>query len=164
MSFLYILDITPLSNVVVQSLSHVLLSATPWTAALQASLSFTISQSLLKLLSIESVIPSNHLILCRPLLLLSSIFPNIRVFSNELALCIRWPKFWSFSFNISPSNEHSVLISFRIDRFDLLVLQIYLCCCSVAQLCPTLCDSMACDMSGIPVLHYLPEFSQTHVH
>ena len=87
---------------------------------LQASLSITESQSLLKLTSIESVMPSNHLILCRPLLLLPSIFPSIRVFSNESALCIRWPKYWSFNFNISPSNEHSGLISFRMDWLDLL--------------------------------------------
>ena len=106
--------------VVVQSLSCVLLFATPWTAAPQASLSFTIFQSLLNLMSIESVIPSNHLVLCHPVLLLPSIFPSIRVFSNELALCIRWPKYWSFSFRISPSNEYSGLISFRIDWFELL--------------------------------------------
>ena len=98
-----------------QLLSHVQLSATPWTVAHQASLSFTISQSLLKLMSIESVMPSNHLILCRPLLLLLSIFPSIGVFSNELALHIRWPEYWTFSFCISPSNENSVLISFRTD-------------------------------------------------
>ena len=120
MSFLYILDITPLSNVVVQSLSHVLLSATPWTAALQASLSFTISWSLLKLMSIGSVMPSNHLILCCPLVLLLSVFPSIGVFSNELALCIRWTEYWSFSFSISPFSEYSGLIFFRIDWFDLL--------------------------------------------
>ena len=96
---------------------------TPWTAACQASLSITNSQSLLKLMSIESVMPSNHLILCRPLLLLPSIFPSIRVFSNESALCIRWPKYWSCSFNISPTNEHSGLISFRMDWLDLLVVQ-----------------------------------------
>ena len=90
-------------------------SATPWTAACQASLSFTISQSLLKLMSIESVMPSKHLILCCPLLLPPSIFPGLRVFSNESALQIRWPKYWSFSFSISPSNEYSGLISFRID-------------------------------------------------
>ena len=95
----------------------------PWTAAHQASLSITNSQSLLKLLSIESVMPSNHLILCRPLLLLSSIFPSIRVFSNESVLCIRWPKYWRFPFSISPSNEYSVLISFRIDWLDLLAVQ-----------------------------------------
>ena len=95
----------------VQLLSSVQLHATPWTAAHQASLSITNSQSLLKLMSIESVMPSNYLILCRPLLLLPSIFPSIRVFFNELALCIRWPKYWSFSFNISPSNEYSGLIS-----------------------------------------------------
>ena len=95
-------------------------SATPWTAAHQASLSFTISQSLLKLMSIESVIPSNHLILCCALLLLRSIFPSIRVFSNESALHIKWPKYWSFSFSTSPSNEYWGLVSFRIDWFDLL--------------------------------------------
>ena len=96
---------------------------TPWTAALQASLSFTVSWSLLKLMSIESVMPSNHLILCLPLLLLPSVFPSFRVFSNESALCIRLPKYWSFSFSISPSNEYSGLISFRIDWFDLLAVQ-----------------------------------------
>ena len=96
-------------------------SATPWTAACQASLSITNSQSLLKLMSIESVMPSNHLILCCPLLLLPSIFPSIRVFSNESALCIRWPKYWSFSFSIRPSmNKYSGLISFRTDWLDLL--------------------------------------------
>ena len=99
----------------VQSLSHVRLFVTPWTAAHQASLSITNSQSPSKPMSIESVMPSNHLILCRPLLLLPSIFPNIRVFSNESALRITWPKDWSFSFNISPSNEHPGLISFRMD-------------------------------------------------
>ena len=104
----------------VQSLSCVQLFATPWTAPRQASLSVTNSWSLLKLMSIESVIPSNHLILCHPLLLLPSIFPSFRVFSNESALCIKWPKYWSFSFNISPSNEYSGLISFRMDWFDLL--------------------------------------------
>ena len=92
---------------------------TPWTAACQASLSFTISWSLLKLMAIELVMPSNHLILCHPLLLPPSIFPSIRVFSNESALCIRWPKYWSFSFSISPSNEYSGLISCRMDLFDL---------------------------------------------
>ena len=96
----------------VQSLSHVRLFATPWTAARQASLSITHSRSLFKLMSIESVMASNHLILCHALLLLPSIFPNIRVFSNESALHIRWPKYWSFSFKISPSNEHPGLISF----------------------------------------------------
>ena len=95
-------------------------SATPWTAARQASLSTTNSRSLLKLMSIDSVMPSNHLILCHPLLLLPSIFPRIRVFSNESVLPIRWPKYWSFSFNISPSKEYSGLISFRIDWLDLL--------------------------------------------
>ena len=100
-------------------------SVTPWTAACHASWSVTNSQSLLKLMSIESVMPSNHLILCHPLLLLPSIFPSIRVFSSESVLCIRWPKYWSFSFSIriSPSNEYSGLISFRIDWFDLLSVQ-----------------------------------------
>ena len=93
---------------------------TPWTATHQASLSITNSWSLLKVMSIESVIPSNHLILCHPLLLLPSIFPSIRVFSNESGFCIRWPKYWSFSFSISPSNEYSGLISFRMDWLDLL--------------------------------------------
>ena len=97
-----------------QSLSRVSLYVTPWTAARQASLSFTNSQSLLKLMSIKSVVPSNHLILCHLLLVLPSIFPNIRVFSKESVLRIMWPRYWSFSFSISPSNEYSVLISFRI--------------------------------------------------
>ena len=107
----------------VQSLSHVWLLATPWTAAHQASLSITNSWSLLKLMSIESVMPSNHLILCRPLLLLPAIFPRIRVFSNESVLCIRWPKYWNFSFSICPSNEHPGLISLRMDSLDLLAVQ-----------------------------------------
>ena len=106
----------------VQSLSRVCFFETPWTATHQASLSFTISQSLLKLMSIESMMPSNHLILCCPLLLLPSIFASIRVFSNELALCIR-PKYWSFSFSISPSNEYLGLISFSTKWFDLLAVQ-----------------------------------------
>ena len=105
----------------VQWLSGVQLFATPWTAASQASLSITNPQSLLKLMSIELVMPSNHLILCHPLLLSPSIFPSIRVFSKESVLHIRWPKYWNFSFSISPSNEYSELISFRIDRFDLAV-------------------------------------------
>ena len=107
----------------VQSLSHVWLFATPWTATRQASLSITNSRSLLKFRSTKSVMPSNHLILCHSLLLLPSIFPSIRVFSNESALCITWPKYWSFSFNISPTNEHSGLISFRMDWLDLLAVQ-----------------------------------------
>ena len=107
----------------VQSFSHVQLFVTPWTIASQASLSITNFQSLLKLKSIESVMPSNHLILCHLLLLLPSIFPNIRIFSNESALRISWPKYWSFSFNISPSNEHPGLISFRMDWLDLLAVQ-----------------------------------------
>ena len=107
----------------VQLLHHVQIFVTPWTAACQASLSITNSQSPPKLMSIKSVMPSNHLILCRPLLLLLSIFPNIRISSNKSSLCIRWPKYWSFSFNISPSNEHPGLISFRMDWLDLLAVQ-----------------------------------------
>ena len=107
----------------VQSLSHVRLFATPWTAAQQASLSISNSWSLLKLMSIESMMPSNHLILCHPLLLLPSIFPSITVFSNDSVLRIRWPKYWSFSFSLSPSNEYSGLISFRMDLLDLLAVQ-----------------------------------------
>ena len=107
----------------VQSLSHVQLFTTPWTTACLPFLSITNSWSLLKLISIESMMPSNHLILCCPLLLLPSIFPSIRVFSNESALHIRWPKYWSFSFNIHRSNEHSGLISFRMDWLDLLAVQ-----------------------------------------
>ena len=106
-----------------QSLSCVLLFVIPWTAACQASLSITNSQSLLKLMSIESEMPSNHLIFCHSLLLLPSIFPSIRVFSNEAVLHIRWPKYWSFSFSISSSNECSGLISFRMDWLDLLAVQ-----------------------------------------
>ena len=107
----------------VQSLSRVQLFVAPWTAARQASLSITNSRSPPKPMSIESVMPSNYLILCWPLILLPSIFPSITVFSNESALCIRWPKYWSFSFSISPSNEHPGLISFRIDWLDLFAVQ-----------------------------------------
>ena len=107
----------------VQSLSHVCLFAIPWTAVCQASLSITNSRILLKLMSIELVMPSNHLILCHPLLLLPSIFPSIRVFSNKSVLCIRWPKYWSFIFSISPSNEYSGLISFRMDWLNPFVVQ-----------------------------------------
>ena len=107
----------------VQSLSHVRLFVTPWTEARQASLFITNSRSLLKLMSIELVMPSSHLILCRPLLLPPSIFPSIRVFSNESVLRIRWPNYWSFSFSISPSDEYSGLISFRMDWLDLLAVQ-----------------------------------------
>ena len=107
----------------VQSRSHIQLFVTPWNAAHQASLSITNSRSPPKSMSIESVMPSNHLILCRPLLLLPSIFPSIRVFSNESALHIRWPKYWSFSFNINPSNKHPGLVSFRMDWLDLLAVQ-----------------------------------------
>ena len=98
-------------------------SVTPWTAARQTFLSYTVSQTLVKLMSIESMMPSNHLILCHPLLLLPSVFPSIRIFSNKSALHIRWPNYWNFSFSISPSNEYSGLISFRMDWFDLLAVQ-----------------------------------------
>ena len=107
----------------VQELSHVWLFVTPWTAACQASLSITNSWSPPKPMSLESVMPSNHLLLCRPFLLLPSTFSSIRVFSNESALCIKWPKYWSFSFSISPSNEHPGLISFKMDWLDLLAVQ-----------------------------------------
>ena len=112
-----------ISESIIQSLSCVRLFAVPWTASHQASLSFTICQSLLKLMSIESVMLSNNLILCCTLFLLPSIFPSMRVFSNESALHIRWSKYWSFSFSISPSNDYSGFISFRIDWFDLLAIQ-----------------------------------------
>ena len=112
-----------LSKGSVQSLSCVWLFATPWTAACQASLSITSSQTLLKLMSIESVMPSKHLILCHPLLLPPSIFPSLRVFSSESVLQIRWPKYWSFNFSVSPSSEYSGLISFRMGWFDLIAIQ-----------------------------------------
>ena len=115
--------LTPVRILLLFNHSVVSDSATPWTSARQASLSFTISQSLLKLMSIESVMPSNHLILCCPLLLLPSISTSISVFSSELGLCIRWPKYWSFNFSLNPSNEYSGLISFRIGWFDLLAVQ-----------------------------------------
>ena len=111
------------TTLVVRSLSRVRLFATPWTAACQASLSITNSRSSLKLMSIQSVMPSNHLILCRPLLLLPPIAPRIRVFSKESTLRMRWPKYWSFSFSISPSKEHPGLISLRMDWLDLLAAQ-----------------------------------------
>ena len=120
-TFLSILVSVQFSSV--QWLSHVRLFATPWIAARQASLSITNSRSSLKLTSIESVMPSSHLILCRPLLLLPPIPPSIRVFSNESTLCMRWPEYWSFSFSISPSKEHPGLISFRMDWLDLLAVQ-----------------------------------------
>ena len=120
------LRVLPGYSVVVEFLSHVRLFVTPWTAAHQTPLSFTISWSLLKLMSIKSVMPSNHLNLCRPLFLLSSVFPSIRVFSNESVLQIRWPKYWSLSFSISPSTEYPGLISFRVDWFDLLAVQMVL--------------------------------------
>ena len=145
---------------------------TPWTAAHQVSLSITNSRSLLKFMSIESVMPSNHLILCHPLLLPPSIFPSIRVFSNELILCIRWPKYWSFSFSISPSNEHSGLISFRMDWLDLPGVQGSLKSLiqsdqigSVTKSCPILCDPMN-HSSKASILHcsalFMAQFSSMH--
>ena len=128
-------------------------SATPWTAGHQASLSFTISWTLLKLMSIESIIPHNHLILCHPLLLLPSIFPSTRVFSKELALCIRWPKYWSFS--ISSSNAYSGLISFRIDWLDLLAVQ-----GTLKNLLPTP-QSKSINYSGLS-LFYGPTLTSIH--
>ena len=137
----------------VQSLSHVRLFATPWTAARQASLSITNSQSLLKLMSIKLVMPFDHFILCRLLLLLPSILPSMRVFSKESVLRIRWPKYWSFSFSISPSNEYSGLISFRIDWLDLLAVQVTL----KSRLqhhsskAPSLCVSVSSSCLGLGV-------------
>ena len=127
--------------------SHQILSdsETPRTAR-QASLSFTISQSLPKFMSTESAMPSNHLILCCPLLLLPSVFPSIRVFPKEVGICISWPKYWSFSFSISPSNEYSGLISFRVDWFDLFAVQFS----SVTQSCLTLCNPMDCIQVPCP--------------
>ena len=122
LNYIILIFVTKLSSV--QSLSRIQIFATPCTAAHQASLSISNSQSLLRLMSIESVMPSNHLILCHPLLLPPSIFPSIWVFSNESVLHIRWPKYWSFSLSISPSNEYSGLISFRIYWFDLLAVQV----------------------------------------
>ena len=132
----------------------------PWTSARQASLSFTISRTLFKLMSIESVMPSNHLILCCPLLLLPSIFPSIRVFSNELALCVKWPKYWSFNFSISPYSEYSGLISFRIDWFNLLTVQGSLKSLSAPQF-----ESINCLVFSIlygPTLTSLHDYWKNH--
>ena len=127
--------------------------ATAWTAVCQASLSFTISWNLVKLTSVEPVMPSNHLIICWPVLLLPSIFPSIRVFSNESALCIRWTKYWGFSVSISPSNEHSGLISFRIDWFDLLAVQ------------RTLLDFSNATFQKLQFFSALPSlWSNSHIH
>ena len=139
----------------VQSLTHVQLFATPWTSAHHASLSITNSQSLLILMSIEPVMPSNHLILFHLLLLLPSIFPRIRIFSNESALCIRWPKYWSFSFNISPSNEYSGLISFRMDWLDLLAVQE-----TLKSLLKT--PQFKRINSSVPSFHYNPTLTSIH--
>ena len=139
----------------VQSLTHVQLFATPWTSAHHASLSITNSQSLLILMSIEPVMPSNHLILFHLLLLLPSIFPRIRIFSNESALCIRWPKYWSFSFNISPSNEYSGLIYFRMDWLDLLAVQE-----TLKSLLKT--PQFKRINSSVPSFHYNPTLTSIH--
>ena len=141
-------------GVVVQLLSHVQLLATPRTAAHQAPLSFTISQSLVKIMSIESVILFDYLIFCHPLLLLPSISPSIRVFSNELVLRIRWPKYWSLYFSISPSNEYSGLIYFRMDWFDLLV---------VKRTLKSLLQHRSSKASIFGALHYLQSSSQYHI-
>ena len=135
-----------------QEFSCVPLVENPWTAARQASLSITSSRSSPKLMSIESVMPSNHLILCRPFLLSSTIFPSIRVFSNESALCITWPNYWSFRFNISPSNEHSKLISFRMDWLDLLAVQGILK--SLLQYCNSKASILCCSASFIVQLSH----------
>ena len=137
-----------------QLLSYVWLFVTPWTAACQASLSITNSWSSLRLMSIESVMPSNHLILCHPLLLPSSIFPSIRVFSNESALRIRWPKYWSFSFSISLSNAHPGLISFRMDWLDLLAVQ------GTLKSPPT--PQVKSINSSAPSFLYSPTLTSTH--
>ena len=158
---------------------------TSWTAARQSSLSITTSRSSPKLMSIELMMPSSHLILCHPLLILPSTFPSFGVFSNESALCNRWPKYWSFSFSISPSNEYSGLISFRIDWLEVLAVQgtlksllqhhsskasILPCSAlnvtfsSVTQSYPTLCDPMNSSTAGLPVHQKLPESTQFHVH
>ena len=150
-----------------QSLSHVRLFATPWIATRQASLSITNSRSTLRLMSIESVMPSSHLILCRPLLLLPPIPPSIRFFSNESTLHMRWPIYWSFSFSIIPSKEIPGLISFRMDwRFPwpVHIIKINIQFSSVTQLYLTLCDPMDCSRPGFPAHHQLPELTQTHVH
>ena len=122
-NYLMVSDLTMMLLLLFSLLSCDQLFVIPWTIAHEASLSFTVSRSLLKLMFIESVMPSNHFILCRPLLLLPSVFPSIRVFSNESVLRIRWPKYWSFNFSISPSNEYSGLISFKINWFDLPAVQ-----------------------------------------
>ena len=140
----------------VQLLSHVWLFATPWTTAHEASLSITNCQSLHKPISIESVMPSNHLILCRPLLLPPSIFPSIKVFSNESSLRIRWPKYWSFSFNMSPSNEHPGLISFRMDWLDLLAVQ------GTLRSSPT--SQFKSSNSSALTFLYSPTLTSTHDH
>ena len=145
--------------VVVQSLSHLWVFATPWTAAHQASLSFIISQSLLKLMSMESVLVSNHLILCCPLLLWPSIFDSIRVFSSESALGIKWPKYWNFTITVSPSNEYSGLISFRSDWFDLLTVQGTLESPPTSQFRSI--NSLACSLYG-PAVTSVHDYWKNH--
>ena len=140
----------------VQLLRRVWVFVTPWTAVCQSSLSITNSRSLLKFMSIELVMPSNHLLLCHPLLLLPSIFPSIRVFSKESVLCNRWPKYWSFSFSISPSNEHQGLISFRMDWLDLLAVQ------GLSRVSPTP-QFKSIDSSALSFLHS-PTLTSIHDH
>ena len=147
-------------NSSVQSLSRVRLSVTPWTAARRASLSITNSWSLLKLMSIELVVPSNHLILCWPLLLPPSIFPSIRVFSNESVLRIRWPKYWSFSFRISPSSEYSGVISSRIDWFDLLAVQGTLKSSPIPQFKSI--SSLVCSFLYSPTLTFTHDYKKNY--
>ena len=144
-----------------QSLSHVRLFATPWTAACQASLSITNSRSLLKPMSIESVMPSSHLILSSLLLLLPLIFPSIRVFSSELVLCITWPAYWSFSFSISPSNEYSRLISFWIDWLDLLAVQGTLKECSPTPQFKSISSSVLSFLYS-PTLTFIYDYWKNH--
>ena len=144
----------------VQSLSRVWLFAAPWTAAHQASLSITNSWSLIKRMSIELVMPTNHLTLCHPLLLLPSLFPSIRVFSDESVLRIRWPKYWSFSISISPSNEHSGLISFRIDWLDLLAVQGSLK--SLLQHHSSIINSSALSLLYGPTLTSIHDYRKNH--
>ena len=144
----------------VQSLSHVRFFVTPWTAAHQASLSITNSQSLLRIMSVKSVMPSSHLILCCPPLLLPSIFPSIRNFSNESVLCIKWLKYWSFSFSISPSNEYSGLVSFRMDWLDLLAVQGTLKSSPKPQLKSI--NSLACSLLYGPTLTSIHDYWKNH--
>ena len=156
------MDVEQLQFTSVQSFNRVRLFLTPWTAAHQASLSITNSRSLPKLMSIESVMPSNHLILCRPLLLSPSIFPSIRVFSNESTLGMRWPKYWSFSFSVSPSDEHPGLISLRMDWLGFLKL-IYQRFISMLSQCINNCNSSSNCYSNREILHKSKNYQKLFV-